>query len=242
MAAGLVNALAGGGSLISFPAFLAVGLPALVANLTNSVALLPGYLGATLAQRRDLAGQRSRLLLLLPVSAAGGWLGAQLLLHTDPGLFTALVPFLVLAASALLALQEPLRRALQNRPAAVGRSARGLTGCIPAGAVGLAAIYGGYFGGGLSVIVLAVLALTLDEDLQRLNGLKQPIALCANLSAASLFLVSGRVAWPQAIALGLGALLGGAIGGRLVDRIPPQLLRALVVLLGVTIALKSWLP
>jgi hypothetical protein len=237
VAAGLVNALAGGGSLISFPALLATGLPAVIANLSNTVALLPGYFGATLAQRRDLAGQGPRLLVLLPLAAAGGLVGALLLLHTDPRLFTALVPFLVLAASALLAQQEPLRRRLQQRRS---QPERLRSGWLPGVAVGLASIYGGYFGAGLGVIVLAVLALTLEDDLRRLNGLKQPIALSANISAALVFLGSGRVAWPEAIGLGLGALIGGALGGRIVGWIPPQLLRNLVVILGVGVAVHAW--
>lgn len=238
VAAGMVNALAGGGSMISFPAFLAAGLPALVANLSNTVALLPGYLGATLAQRQDLAGQGRRLLILLPMAALGGLVGGRLLLSTDPALFRVLVPYLLLGASLLLAVQEPLRRRLQHRPAP-GRG--GHSGGLAGLTVGAASIYGGYFGAGLGVIVLAALALILPDDLRRLNGLKQPIAFSANFSAALVFLVSGRVAWSQTIAMGLGALLGGALGGRLIGRLPPQMLRAMVVLLGVLLAVKAWL-
>ena len=145
VAAGAINALAGGGSLLSFPALTAIGLPAVMANVTNTVALVPGYLGATRAQRRELQGQRQRLLLLLPAAALGGLLGGWLLLKTGERLFTQLVPFLILFASALLAVQEPVRRWLQRRSERHGRKPSERWAVGP---VFLAAVYGGFFGGG----------------------------------------------------------------------------------------------
>lgn len=233
VAAGLINALAGGGSLLSFPALTAVGLPAVMANVTNTVALSPGYLGATLAQRRDLRGQRRRFLVLLPAAALGGLTGGWLLLHSGERLFSLLVPWLILLASGLLWLQDPLRAWLLRHGARRGRRPGEGLAVVP---VFLAAIYGGYFGGGLSVIVLAVLALTVDDSLTRLNALKQAIAFVINLAAALLFLFSAQVAWSAALVMAVGALAGGALGGRVAGRVDPLTLRRLVVGLGVVVA------
>ena len=237
VAAGLVNALAGGGSLISFPALTAVGLAPLLANVTNTVALVPGYLGATLAQRQQLAGQGRRLRQLLPVAGLGGGLGGLLLLHTDSQLFDQLVPWLILSGSLLLAIQGRVRAWVVARTQRHGRSPSERWAGLP---VFLAAVYGGYFGAGLSVIVLAVLAMVLDDDLTRLNALKQAIAFVTNLAAAVLFLYSGQVSWPAAIVMTGGALAGGALGGRLAGRIDPDALRTLVVSVGVVVALLSF--
>ncbi|MFM9111257.1 MAG: TSUP family transporter, partial [Prochlorococcaceae cyanobacterium] len=221
MAAGAVNALAGGGTLITFPVLLALGLPPLSANATSGVALCPGYLGAAWGQRRDLQGQGPRLLLLLPAALLGGLLGGQLLLHSDPRLFTRLVPWLILLGSLLLLAQEPLGRWLASGP---GDRPRGRQWWVT-GPVTLAAVYGGYFGAGLSVILLAVLALCLHDSLTRLNGLKQAVALAANLTAALLFLASGLAAPRLTAVMAVAALLGGRLGGALAGRLPPQRLR-----------------
>ena len=234
IAAGLVNALAGGGTLLSFPMLTAIGVPAIAANITNTVALCPGYLGATLAQANDLRGQRRRLWLTLPAGVVGGILGGLLLLNTGERVFRALVPFLILLASILLAAQEPVRAWLLRR-AAKGSSAPMSENWIVL-PVGLAAIYGGYFGAGLSVIVLAVLGLLLDDTLTRLNALKQATAFSINLAAAIFFLFSGQVVWPAALVMAVGALLGGVLGGRLAGRIKPTTLRKVVVVIGVVVA------
>ncbi len=233
-AAGLVNALAGGGSLISFPALTAVGLAPLLANVTNTVALFPGYLGATLAQRRQLAGQGPRLRQLLPVAALGGLVGGLLLLNTGSRLFDQLVPWLILSGSLLLAIQEPVRAWVVTRSERHGSGPTEGWASVP---VFLAAVYGGYFGAGLSVIVLAVLAMVLDDNLTRLNGLKQAIAFVTNLAAAALFLCFGQLSWPAVLVMACGAIAGGALGGRLAGRIHPGALRALVVGVGVVVAL-----
>ncbi len=235
VAAGAVNALAGGGTLITFPTLTAVGLPAVAANVTNTVALSPGYLGATLAQKTAILDQRRRLYALLPAAALGGLAGGLLLLNTSEKLFRELVPFLILLASLLLAAQEPLKRWLTAR--AADRPSRPRSEAWAALPIFFAAIYGGYFGAGLSVIILAVLALTLDDSLTRLNALKQAVAFAANLAAAALFLFSGQVVWSAAAVMAVGALLGGALGGRLAGRIPPATLRKVVVTLGIAIAI-----
>jgi uncharacterized membrane protein YfcA len=233
-AAGAVNALAGGGTLISFPALMAAGVPAVAANVTNTVALCPGYLGATLAQFGDLRGQKRRLWLLLPAGVLGGVAGGLLLLHTGERTFRALVPFLILLASGLLAVQEPVRAWLTRRLA--GRSAGGARERWAALPVGLAAVYGGYFGAGLSVIVLAALGLLLDDSLTRLNALKQGAALATNVAAAVFFVFSGPVVWPAAAVMAAGALLGGAAGGRLAGKIRPATLRWVVVAVGLAVS------
>ncbi len=230
IAAGLINALAGGGTLITFPVLLAVGLPAVSANVTNTVALLPGYLGGTMAQANDLKGQRKRLWLLIPAGALGGLVGGILLLQTGEKLFTQLVPFLILIASALLAIQNPVRKWLSRRQeSGSGRPVNEYWAFLP---VFLAAIYGGYFGAGLSVIVLAVLGLVINENLTRLNAIKQVIAFAANTAAALFFVFSGKVNWIFALVMAVGALLGGSLGGRIAGRVKPSTLRWLVVAVG----------
>ncbi len=233
--AGAVNALAGGGTLITFPMLVAVGVPAVAANVTNTVALCPGYIGGTLAQRNDLRGQRLRLWWTLPAAVVGGLLGGILLLQSGEKLFKALVPFLILLASALLAVQGPVRLWLTRR---LGQHQSG-TGMekwswLP---VGLAAIYGGYFGAGMSVIVLAAVGITLEDTLTRLNALKQLVAFSVNVAAAIFFLFSGRVVWAAALVMAVGALIGGTLGGRLAGRVKPGLLRWIVVSIGVIVSI-----
>jgi hypothetical protein len=230
LAAGLINALAGGGTLITFPVLTAVGLPAVAANITNTVALLPGYLGGILAQRADLKTQAKQLWLFVPAGLIGGLAGGALLLLSGEKLFRQLVPYLILAASLLLALGEPLKAWLKRR----GQS--GSSSNWAALPVGLAAVYGGYFGAGLSVIILAVLGLTQSENLTRLNALKQAVSFSTNLAAAVFFLFSGQVVWPAALVMMGMALLGGALGGRLAGRLKPEVLRWLVVAIGVVVA------
>jgi uncharacterized membrane protein YfcA len=234
VAAGAVNALAGGGTLITFPALTALGLPAVAANVTNTVAVAPGHLGATLAQKRDLVGQGARLRRLVPAALLGGLLGGVLLLHTGEGLFRRLVPWLILCASALLALQERVRAWLVRRLARSSVDGHEALAIVP---VFLAAVYGGYFGAGLSVIVLAALGLLLDDSLTRLNATKQAIGFAANTSAALLFALTGPVYWPAALVMAVGAIAGGALGGRLASRIHPVTLRRVVVTLGVAVGL-----
>lgn len=235
MAAGLTNALAGGGTLFTFPMLTAVGLPAVAANVTSTVALSPGYLGATLAQWKDIRTQKKRLWMFIPSGAIGGLIGGLLLLNTGEKLFRELVPFLILLASGLLAAQNPVRAWLTKRAEKQLFAAPSeLMAILP---VTLAAVYGGYFGAGLSVIVLAVLGLTIDDNLTRLNGLKQAIAFGTNITAAVLFVFSGQVVWSAALVMAVGALIGGSLGGRLAGRIQPNMLRKIVVTVGVIVSI-----
>ena len=234
IAGGAVNALAGGGTLITFPMLTAVGVPVVAANITNTVALCPGYLGATLAQMKDLRGQSVRLWLLLPAGVLGGIAGGILLLHTSDQVFRKLVPFLILLAVVLLAAQDKLRAWLTRRAGHSGavtlHDAWSILPIMPA------AVYGGYFGAGVSVIVLAVLGLVLEDSLTRLNALKQAISFAINIAAAIFFLFSGQVVWSAAVIMAAGALAGGALGGRLAGRISPFMLRRIVITVGLIVA------
>ena len=234
LAAGAINALAGGGTLITFPLLTFLGVPAVSANVTNTVALSPGYFGGTLAQLNDLRDQGKRLWLIVPASIVGGVLGGILLLQTGEKLFRELVPYLILLASLLLAVQDPVRAWLTRRMAeGQGGGLERLTWL----SVGLASIYGGYFGAGLSVIVLSALGLTLEDTLTRLNALKQAVAFSVNIAAAIFFVFSGHVLWSAALVMAVGALIGGALGGRLAGRIKPSTLRWTVVTIGVIISI-----
>lgn len=228
--AGAINALAGGGSILTFPALIAAGLAPVTANVTNTVALLPGYIGGVIGQARDMKGQSRRLMLLVPVALVGGLIGGCLILVSSEKLFQTLVPWLLLGGCALLGVQDQIRARLQRRAGVLGIG----WAIIP---VLLAAIYGGYFGAGLSVIFLAVLGLTIDDSLTRLNGLKQALGLSANISAAIIFARSGLVDWEAALVMAVGALAGGALGGRLASVISPTALRAIVITIGVGVAI-----
>jgi uncharacterized protein len=240
--AGLVNAIAGGGTLLTFPVLLWVGLPPIAANITNTVALCPGYLGGTLAQWQDLKGQGARLRALVPVSLLGGVAGGGLLLYSGAATFMGLIPGLILFATGLLASQNWVKQVLQKPRAGQAhqhRSPHNLP--LLCAGVGLAAIYGGYFGPGLSVIFLAILGTLLEETLVRLNALKQLLAFSTNTAVALFFIFSGQIVWPVAIVMALGALLGGALGGKLANRLPADLLRQIIVGFGVIVALVYWI-
>jgi uncharacterized membrane protein YfcA len=238
LAAGAINALAGGGTLITFPVLTFLGIPAVVANVTNTVALCPGYFGGTLAQLKDLQGQKNRLWIIVPASIVGGVLGGFLLLQTGEKLFKDLVPYLILLASGLLAIQDPVRAWLIRRMGEGHGSKLEKISWLP---VGLASIYGGYFGAGLSVIVLSALGLTLEDTLTRLNALKQAVAFSVNVAAAIFFVFLGKVLWPVALVMAVGALIGGTLGGKLAGRVKPSTLRWTVVTIGVIVSIIYFL-
>lgn len=235
-AAGAVNAIAGGGTLVSFPTLLALGVPPIAANVTNAIALCPGYFGATVSQWSHVSVQRRRLWVCLPAAIAGGMIGATILLHTRERMFQMLVPYMLLTGSLLLALQDVVKRfamrhAAEQHPTNVASTAVALVG---------AAIYGGFFSAGMSVIVLAVLALTLDDSFTRLNALKQVTAFSVNVAATVYFLFSDQVVWSAAAVMAFGALLGGAFGGRVAGRMHPTALRWVVVCVGIFLAVYYW--
>lgn len=236
LAAGIVNALAGGGTLISFPMLIALGVPPVSANVTNTVALVPGYLGGAVAQRADLDRQGRRLRVLLPAAALGGLVGAALLLLTPERVFEVLVPVLILAAVAVLALGDSVKRRVAER---ISQAADGAPEHLVGPAVGvfLAAIYGGYFGGGLGIIVLAVLGVILVDTLTRLNAVKQVTSLVVNAVAAGVFVLFGDVVWSAAAVMLVCAVVGGFLGGTLASRVPARVLQRIVLVIGVAVAI-----
>lgn len=250
--AGAVNALAGGGTLISFPTLVAVGVPSLPANVTNTVALCPGYLSGTVAQREDLAGQRTRAAWLAVVAGAGGLIGSALLEVTPEATFRAVVPYLLVLSCVLLLAQDRVRTWVRAR----SERRAGVPAGVPVGEPGasaerpplalqatvlLGAVYGGFFGAGLGIMVLALLGLFLDDTLVRVNAVKQLLQFVINVFAAILFAVSGHVRWELVPVMGVAGLVGGTLGGRLVRVVNPTWLRRFVVVFGLAVAIDFWL-
>lgn len=230
--AGGVNAIAGGGSLISFPALLATGLPALDANVTNTVAIWPGYVGSTFAYRWELRPQRSRMVKLGLTAALGAVAGSAVLLVADESVFDAVVPALILVSCALLAAQPRIAAAVAVRSAARGRD-----GVVPLHASTFAAAaYGAYFGGGLGVILLAVLGIFIADHLQNTNALKTAMSLLINTVALAIFVFAAPVDAASVAVVAPASLLGGFAGGRFARRLDPLALRATVIVLGIVVA------
>lgn len=230
--AGIVNAVGGGGTLISFPTLVALGAGRVPANVTNAVALCPGYFGGTYAQRKDLDHDRGTLRDLAIAAGAGGLTGSVLLIVSGEAVFKQIVPYLILLACALLVTQNWIRRVLR-----IGqRTAEAHSRWAPLPAVFAASIYGGYFGAGLGIMLLAILGLLYADPLTRLNALKQGLSFVINIVAALFFVLSGKVIWSLALAMAPASLIGGAIGGRLVGRLNPQVMRVMVATYGTALA------
>lgn len=233
--AGFINAMAGGGTLVSFPALLALGISPVVANVTNTIALVPGTIGGMWAQRNEFQSQYRRLLKLLPVAIVGGVAGGLLILNTSEDAFKSLIPYLILGATLLLGFQVRIKNWVVSR---MGQAHSEHNNPIfMLSLVFLAAIYGGYFGAGLGVILMATLGLVTDENMTRLNFLKQALAFAINLAAAIYFIFSGKVDWTIAFIMIFGSLLGGLIGGKLAGKMKPEILRWIVVSAGLIAAI-----
>jgi uncharacterized protein len=232
--AGIFNGVAGGGSLISFPLLLALGYSALTANVTNTVGIWPGYLGSAAGFRSHIRDQKGRLARLTPVSVSGAIVGAVLLLTTSSATFSRLAPWLVLGASLLFAAQPLLRRALDGEPGSAPRTRPVLlvTGTF------LASVYGGYFGAGMGVLLLAILGLALPDSIVRTSGLRTVLSILVNGVAAAVFLIHGGLAWDAVGLLALGSLAGGWLGARVALSIPATALRVVVIAIGVGTAVK----
>ena len=233
LAAGAVNAIVGSGSLITFPTLLAVGYPAKLANVSNSIGLVPGSISGAVGYRRELAGQRRRMLHLLPASLIGGATGAVLLLALPGSVFRRVVPILILLAVVLVIVQ-PLVSEWRARRGHV----REHPGVVLHVSTFATAVYGGYFGAAQSVIFLALLAIMLDDDLQRLNGLKNVITAVVNGVAAVLFMATTDVAWGAVAILVVASTVGGQVGAMVGRRIPAWLLRAVIVVVGLVVGIK----
>jgi uncharacterized membrane protein YfcA len=237
--AGGINALAGGGSLVSFPALLAAGYPAKTANVTNTVALWPGYLGGSLGYRELLIPQRDTVVALSVSSVIGALAGSAILLSTPESAFEAVVPFLVLFGALLLAAQSRLAVYViryRSRDGAAARPEAGTPIELHA-AVFFLAIYGAYFGAGLGILTLAVLGIVLPDDLQRSNALKGVLSLVINAVAVVYFALFGPVEWLPAIVMAAAALAGGYAGVHLARRLSSRVLRASVVVFSLVVAL-----
>jgi uncharacterized membrane protein YfcA len=233
-AAGAINTIVGSGSLITFPTLLAAGYDPLVANVSNTIGLVPGSISGAVGYRRELRGQADRIRHLGAASLLGGITGAILLLTTPSDVFEEVVPVLILVACALVALQPRLRGwQARRRPHDTGHGGAGLRATVFA-----TGIYGGYFGAAQGVILMALLSIFLADHLQRLNALKNVLAALVNGVAALLFMVFADVHWGAAGLLAVGATAGGQLGATVGRRIPPELLRVLIIVVGVTVAVK----
>ena len=233
----MVNSVAGGGTLLSFPALLWIGVAPITANATNTVALWPGSLAGMVGFRNELGDTRRWMLILGAPSVIGAALGAALLLRTPAETFALLVPYLILLATVLFAAQEPLRRALRistrqddspRRAWWVG--AMFFQFCV--------AVYGGYFGAGIGILMLAALGLLGLTDIHQMNALKNFLALCINGCAAAYFVWAGAVSWRHALVMTVGAIAGGFGGARLAKRLGRTFVRRAVVAVGLAMAIS----
>jgi len=220
MAGGLVNALAGGGTLITFPVLTLMGVPPVVAGTTNTVAMAPGYFGGAWAQRKELAGAGNRMVTLIPMAAIGGLAGGSLLLLAGDNTFKALIPWLLLVATVLMLGQDFLKKALFSK-GHEGKAVPVWPGMLAVLAV---SVYGGFFLAGLSVIVLSVLAIAFDDPFKRSNALKQVVSLTVSVTASLYFAFTGKIDWPLAAFMAVFTWVGGWLGGLLVGKIPVKLL------------------
>lgn len=226
LGAGTINAVVGSGTLMTFPALLAVGVPPVLANVSNTVGLLPGTAAGAFGYRRELAGQRGRVLRLLPASLLGGVLGGVLLLTLPDSAFRAVVPVLILLGCALVLLQPWLSGRI-NVPEG---SRNGTWWVWPA--VFATGVYGGYFGAAQGVLLMAILGIGLDSNLQRMNGVKNILATVVNGVAAVLFVVVAEIDWLAVGLIAAGSTVGGVLGARYGRRLPPAVLRGLIVAIG----------
>ncbi|WP_433293400.1 sulfite exporter TauE/SafE family protein [Actinoplanes sp. CA-030573] len=229
--AGLTGSMAGLASLASYPALLAVGIPPIAANVTNTVALLSNTVGTAAGARRELRGHRRRLIRLCAVAAVGGLAGAVLLLATPTSAFEHIVPVLIALGAALLVLRDPLRRWAGHRT---------MSPPLLATAVFLIGIYGGYFGAAAGVLMLAVLSVAATEPLPVTNAVKSIALGAANLSAAVIYAVIAPVEWPAAALLAAGCLLGSWTGPALVRRTPERPLRFAIAVAALGLAIYLW--
>ena len=229
--AGAINAVVGSGTLLTFPVLIALGYQPLVANVSNNIGLVPGAVAGAYGYRRELAGQRHRVISLGIFSFVGGVTGATLLLVLPASAFDAIVPALIAIALVLLVAQPRISRRLAHRRRPDGRH-----GVVTRAAVTGSGVYGGYFGAGQGILLVAFLTIAIDDTLQRLNGLKNVLAGLVNLTAGVIFVFAADVDWGVAGLIAVGSVIGGTVGARYGRRLSPNVLRALIVVVG-TIAI-----
>jgi uncharacterized protein len=233
LVAGSINAVVGSGTLVTFPTLLAFGYAPVLANVTNNIGVLPGSVSGAWAYRRELAGQRARVLRLAGASVAGGIIGAIALLELPASAFEAIVPALILLACLLVVLQPWLSRRVAQREHAPAHG--GVTAIV---LVGLTGVYGGYFGAAQGVLLMAFLGILIDEQLQRLNAVKNVLAGLVNLVAAIIFVAVSDVAWGAAACIAVGSTIGGQLGGTYGRRLSPAVLRGIIVVVGTIAAVR----
>lgn len=236
--AGAINSIAGGGTLISFPALVWLGRDPILANATNTIALWPGSLAGAVGFRRELASARRWLFLLIIPSLLGGIAGAVLLLRTPSSTFERIVPLLIFAATVLVAMQEAVTRRLRFIAAAHENPTVGWIAFVLIFQFGVG-VYGGYFGAGIGILMLGAMGLIGMTDLHQMNGLKNLMAICINGVAAVYFAMSGAVIWRDGLIMAIGAIAGGFLGARLARRLGRVFVRRFVVAIGLvmTVAL-----
>jgi uncharacterized protein len=234
--AGTINTVVGSGTLVTFPILLAFGYKPVTANVSNTVGLVPGSVSGAIGYRRELAGQENRLLRLSVASATGGLVGAILLLSLPASAFKDIVPAFIVIALVLIVLQPRLGRVLDKYRARRARE-RGELGPVSLVSVFVTGIYGGYFGAAQGVILIALLAIFIDDDLQRLNGTKNALALVVNTVAGILFVATTHVSWSVAALIAAGSVIGGQVGGHFGRRLPAKVLRWVVVVVGLAVAI-----
>jgi uncharacterized membrane protein YfcA len=234
LAAGMMNTIVGAGSLITFPTLLALGYAPVTANVSNTVGILWGSVSGAIGYRRELRGQRRRVLVLGSASLMGGIVGGVLLLTLPSSVFRGVVPVLILVACGLVMVQPMLSRWVTNRrrkPVEHG-------GAVLYVGIFLTGVYGGYFGAAQGVILLALLGIFINDDLQRLNGVKNVLAMVANGVAAVLFVFAAHVVWEVAVLIAVGSVVGGQVGAHVGRRLSAKVLRVVIVAVGLVAALR----
>jgi uncharacterized protein len=229
IAAGTINSVVGSGTLITFPVLLSFGYAPVVANVSNTIGLVPGNASGAFGYRRELAGQRERAVRLAIASVTGGVIGAVLLLSLPASAFKAIVPVFIVIALALILLQPRLSAALASHR----QEGRVHVGPLAMAGVFASGIYGGYFGAAQGIMVLAILGLSLDEDLQRINAVKVVLVGLVNLVSGVIFAFAAHVAWLPAVLIAGGSVLGGLLGAKVGRRLPAPALRLVIVAVGI---------
>ncbi len=227
--AGILNAIAGGGSFLTFPALVFAGVPPVIANATSAIAVFPGYLAAAVGFKDDIASvERKQLIRQTGITLIGGLIGALLLLVSSNDFFTAIVPFLLLASTAIFAFQD--------RILAWGRN--GGLQLTPYGAIGtlVVAIYGGYFNGGLGIVLLALYAMWGLTNLNVMNGLKNGVSFVISAISVLTFAIAGLIVWPSAIVMMIANILGGYFGAKLAKRLSKTIVRNIVIAVGLVMS------
>ena len=236
--AGAMNAVAGGGTIITFPTLIWTGLMPINANATNTVALVPGALAGAWGYRREMQGAEPKRYLLLIPSCIGGLIGGILLRYTPPATFAALVPALILFAVILFALQEPIQKKLRGAQTSIEPTTTSWWLFGASVLQLLTGVYGGYFGAGMGIMMLATLSLLGFANIHQMNGLKNLLGMTINLVAALYFIFVGLVHWPEALVMAVGAIVGGYAGAGLARKLGAKFVRVSVIVIGVGMAIS----